>query len=428
MQSDKSDRVDIAIVGGGMSGVTAALCFAQLGLSIAIIEAVEPELETSPSFDHRAVALSDSSVAIYRTLGLWRVLSPFACPIEQIHVSDRGHPGFTRLHASESNVEALGQVVPLELAGPALWREVATESLIHRYCPAKLTALDCRATACRLSIQTVDGQGEQAKQVVEAKLVIAADGTFSTLAQSLAIPIERKPYKQHAVIANIQTQERHHNRAFERFTASGPLALLPLARNQMSLVWCVKPDDIDEVMALEDDKFCARLQRAFGYRLGKITKVSHRFQYPLSLHLAENQYTSRVLLFGNAAHTLHPIAGQGLNLGLRDIGALNDVLRNAIINKLDFGCNAVLQSFVDDRARDWQQTVFTTDGLARLFSNDFLPLAMTRSKLMNWVDWFPPAKRYLATAAMGYNLRASRLARGIVNEPLVRGGADGQRI
>ena len=410
-------KFDLAIVGGGMSGVTAAICYAQLGLSVALIEAVEPELDTSPSFDQRAIALSAASVAIYQSLGLWAAIQPLACPIETIHVSDRGHYGFTRLKASDHQVEALGQVIPLDLAGPVLWRQASQQKSITTFCPAKVVETTQSDDYCLLELDILE-QESAIKRRIRASLVLAADGTFSQIAAKNEIQIKRHSYDQHAVIANIETQKPHLNRAFERFTASGPLALLPLTHNRMSLVWCQKPDQIDGVMAYDDSEFCDALQQAFGYRLGKIERVSKRFQYPLSLHLAESHYHGRTLLLGNAAHTLHPIAGQGFNLGLRDIAALNDLLIGALESQTDIGASALLQNFVDSRQSDWRQTILATDTLTRIFSSNFLPWITARTKSMNLVNLLPIAKYQLASAAMGYNLRSSRLARGIQNAPL----------
>jgi len=415
VKANSNQQFNLAIVGGGMAGVTAALCYAQLGLSVALIEAVEPDRDTSPSFDQRAIALSASSVAIYQSLNLWPVIQPFACPIQHIHVSDRGHYGFTRLHASDYQVEALGQVVPLELAGPALWQQVDAQPLITAFCPTEVVACDQRPSECNLTLQE---KSTQTNRVISAQLVLAADGTFSALAVKNDLTIQREPYHQHAVIANIQTEQAHQFRAFERFTTSGPLALLPLTQNRLSLVWCQRPETVDSVMHYSDEEFCQHLQRAFGYRLGRIEKVGRRFQYPLSLHLAENHFHQRVLLLGNAAHTLHPIAGQGFNLGLRDIAALNDLLRDAVASGQDIGGAELLSEFVAARKADWQQTVLATDALTRIFSNDFFPVVIARTKSMNLLNLIPLVKRQLAYAAMGYSLRSSRLARGLKNDPL----------
>jgi 2-octaprenyl-6-methoxyphenol hydroxylase len=431
--SHQATQFDLAIVGGGMVGVTAALCFAQLGYRIALVESIAPDAAHSSSFDQRAIALAASSVAIYRSLGLWPQLQSLANPIEAIHVSDQGNFGFTRLFAKDYDLPALGQVIPLELAGPALWQQVSQQPLIQTYCPSKVSACQQDSQWCHLtlvlgedssgeslpnasgSVEPTSMVGTENKISVRAKLVLAADGTFSSLATANQIQVERTTYGQHAIIANIQTEQPHRNRAFERFTAGGPLALLPLTQQRMSLVWCHKPETVESTLSLTDEAFCQQLQAAFGYRLGRITRVGQRFHYPLSLHRAQQPFQGRVLLIGNALHTLHPIAGQGFNLGLRDISALNDLLLEAKIRPLDIGSESLLKRYVEGRTADWQQSILATDGLARLFSNEFLPLQIIRNKMMSLLNAFPPAKAHLANAAMGYQQRASRLARGLAN-------------
>ncbi|WP_444996179.1 2-octaprenyl-6-methoxyphenyl hydroxylase [Aliikangiella sp. IMCC44359] len=405
---------DITIVGGGMVGVTAALSYAQLGLRVALIEAIEPQQASSPSFDQRAIALSASSVAIYRSLGLWSQIEPVAQPIHQIHVSDQGQMGFTRLKASEQGVEALGEVIPLDLVGPILWQQVKLQDGITTFCPAELISVTNNEQDCLLTISL----SEQRQQQIKARLVIASDGTFSKVANLAGIAIERNTYQQHAIIANIQTEKPHQNCAYERFTSNGPLALLPLTHNQMSLVWCHHVDEVEMVMQLKDEQFLEALQKAFGFRLGRILKVSARYQYPLSLHKAHQQHIGRIVLLGNAAHTLHPIAGQGFNLGLRDIAMLNDLLADAIVSDKEIGSQSFLQSYVDSRVSDWSQTIVATDLLVRLFSNDCLPLAIVRNKAMNWINLSPFARQQLSHAAMGFAGRSSRLARGLTNQSI----------
>lgn len=420
---------DIVIAGGGMSGATAAIGLARLGLSIALIEQVEPELETSPSFDQRAVALSAASVSIYQSLDLWKQINPTACSIKHISVSDQGNFGFTRLNAKDYNLEALGEVIPLDQAGPILWDAVKNESLITSFCPAKVESVISSETHCEVLLQSTNSQVTQ-KNRLEAKLLLAADGTFSDIAHQLKIEVSREPYAQHAVITNIETEMCHQYRAFERFTASGPLALLPLTAisendffsdnglsKRMSLVWCHTPENIDQVMEWSDLEFKNKLQEAFGFRLGKIEKVGNRSCYPLSLHLAQKTFTNRVLLLGNSAHTVHPIAGQGFNLGLRDIAALIEQIELALsseqTSQQDFGSGEFLEKFSLSRQADWQQTITATDSFARLFSNQFLPLVLARNIAMNIVNKVPLVKRQLAKAAMGYSGLSSKLARGI---------------
>ncbi len=410
---------DIIIAGGGMAGVTAAMCLSELGFSIALIEAIEPELPDSTSFDQRAVALSASSVEIYKSLGVWSKLLPISCAIKQIQVSDQGQFGSTRLNAKDYYVESLGEVVPLDQAGPLLWNELVGNNNVDIFCPAVVKSVFSQDDACKVKIeikQSDDLSNNKSKvltQEIKGQLLIAADGTFSQIAQQLNFKVSRQPYSQHAVIANVTTEMANNNTAYERFTPSGPLALLPLSKHQMSLVWCQKPSQIESVMEWSEEVFVQNLQEAFGLRLGRITKVSQRYEYPLSLHIAEQTHAQRVLLLGNSAHTLHPIAGQGFNLGLRDIAALGEFLEYSVSLGKDIGSVEVLSKFISSRKSDWQQTVLATDSLARLFSNEFLPLVLARNHAMSLVNQFSTLKLMLANAAMGYSGRSSRLARGL---------------
>jgi len=417
-------RYDLIIVGGGLAGTCAAIALAKIGLSVALVEAVEPQSELSPSFDQRAVALSASSVEILKSLELWPSLSAVACPIEHILVSEQGQFGFARFHAEQQQIKAFGQVLPLEESAPNLWQQLLKQPGVSVYCPQQVDSIKASEHSVTVQLNAIQPDAkvcpselaEKAQPQSEsicAKLLLAADGTYSTIAKRMALGVTRTPYFQHALITNIKTEFAHENRAYERFTKSGPLALLPLSRNRMSLVWCQKPDLIDQMMQCDTEEFMRALQKAFGYRLGKIEKIGKRFQYPLSLHLAEAPYGQRVFLLGNAAHTIHPVAGQGFNLALRDIAALSENIQRAIAGEIDFGSASFLQDFCRSRSDDWQTTVAATDTLARLFSNDFLPLQLARNKALATLNRLPWAKTQLVRAAMGNRGRASRLARGL---------------
>jgi 2-octaprenyl-6-methoxyphenol hydroxylase len=431
---------DVIIVGGGLVGSIAAIALARLQLSVALIEAkpllrqpIKNSQVQSSSFDQRSVALSASSVAILQSLGLWQDLEGIANPIEQILVSEQQGFGFTRLNAKDFEQAALGQVIPLTSTGPILYQAVKQENNITCYSPAWVEEVITNSSGCRVAISQ---EGEKTSQMLSAKLVIGADGSQSKIAQQLNITTSQTSYKQSAIIANIETESEHHNRAYERFTQHGPLALLPLKNlkanqpktqpafvvssnakykhNQLSLVWCHQSEQAAKLLQLDDSAFCQSLQQAFSYRLGKILGVSERTVYPLSLHQAEQTFSQNVLLLGNAARTLHPIAGQGFNLGLRDIAQLVELLQQQLEveskNELDIG--TLLQSFKHQCQRDWQQTTYATDGLIRLFSNDFFGLKWSRNKAMSLLNKLPYFKNQLGTAAMGYSGRSSRLARG----------------
>ena len=406
-------QFDLIIAGGGMAGATAALAMAQLGLKIALVEPIKPELDTSPSFDQRAVALSAASINIYKTLGIWQRIQPLACPIKDIHISDQGHFGFTRLNATDYGIDALGQVIPLDQTGPILWQAIRQTDNIKIFCPSNIVEIDSVISQLESSQITVQISDQQDQKTITAKLLLAADGTFSSTAKMADIKVRRESYNQHAVITNISTELAHNNRAFERFTKQGPLALLPLTRNRMSLVWCQNEEKSSLVMSYSDNEFIEKLQTAFGYRLGQITRVGERNQYPLALHLPEQVYSGRVLLLGNSAHTLHPIAGQGFNIGIRDIAALFDLIQQAQFNGEDVGSQQFLNRYQAQRQPDWIQTITATDSLVRIFSNDFLPLIIARNKALCLLDKIPFAKQKLAMTAMGFSGESAQLTRGI---------------
>jgi 2-octaprenyl-6-methoxyphenol hydroxylase len=431
-----SKQFDIIIAGGGMVGATAALALAKLELSIALVEPVEPHLSASPSYDQRSVALSDSSMTILKSLDLWKSIEPLSCAIKKIHVSDQGKFGFTRINAEDYSFEQLGAVIPLEQTGPVLWQAIRERENIELFCPNEITAieqtssklLENQRTATNTEVVvTVSAAGEKDKHLTAAML-LAADGTFSPISKMMGFKVNREFYKQHAVIANISTEKPHNNQAFERFTTHGPLALLPMTRNRMSLVWCQPEQQVDTVMNYDDQTFMAELQSQFGYRLGRITKVGERNQYPLALHLPEKLHKNGVLLIGNAAHTLHPIAGQGFNIGLRDVAALYEqiqtlissaelVTEKACVAKKDIraqlGSVEFMTQYTNERGADWDRTIGATDGLVRLFSHDFLPLVILRNKALAWIDKLPWVKRKFSMAAMGYAGRSTKLARGL---------------
>jgi len=406
---------DIIIAGGGMVGSTAAIALAELGLNIALIEPVQPEHNTSASFDQRAVALSAASVSIFKSLGVWDKLKPFAERISKIHVSDKGHFGFARIDAEDYQVEALGEVIPLEQTGPALWQMIEKNDNIKTFCPFNLVRIGTlvehvKDKPIEVGISDLSGQ----ELTLSAKLLLGSDGTFSTVAKLAGIESHRNEYQQHAIIANISTDQPHQNRAFERFTKNGPIALLPLTRNRMSLVWCHNPENCDAVMQYDDQLFIQQLQANFGYRLGLINKVGSRYQYPLALHVAKKPFGERVLLLGNSAHTLHPIAGQGFNVGLRDVAALRDAIElSTKCCESDFGSYEFLKCYQESRQPDWDRTILATDSLVRIFSHEFLPIVLARNKALNILDKIPFIKEQLARSAMGLTGESAKLTRGI---------------
>lgn len=420
-----NNQFDVIIAGGGMVGATTAIALSTLNLKIALVESndftdtSEEKGFAGSNFDQRSIALSAASVNIYRSLGLWQDIKSIATAIDTIHVSNKGHFGFTRLSAKESGVEELGQVVPLDEMGPLLWKNILQNENIATFCPQNIIAishLDQQTSSDTIVVNIKNSLNSMPNnnQTITAKLLLATDGTFSSIAEMAGIKMSRDQYLQSALIANIKTEKPHQGKAFERFTNQGPLALLPLTGNRMSLVWCQDESNIRRMMSMDNHQFTQDLQEAFGFRLGRITKVGERNQYPLALHLPEKAFLGRTLLLGNAAHTLHPIAGQGFNLALRDIAALMDhISLFQTENKTDIGDLKLLANYCKNREPDWRQTIEATDSLVRIFSNDYIPLTQLRGLGLAVVDKLSFLKKRIANQAMGFSGNSSKLVRRV---------------
>lgn len=390
-------RAQLAIIGGGLVGASLALALQegarQRGWRIVLIEPFAPGNSYQPSYDARSSALSYGTRQIYERLGLWPVLSARAEPIRQIHVSDRGRFGATRLSAESEGVPALGYVVENAWLGQCLWQALDAEVVEWR-CPAEVTALQALGDGYRLTLN----DGSQ----LDCDLAVLADGGRSGLREQLGITVKTTPYGQNALIANISTAEAHQGQAFERFTDEGPMALLPLSENRSALVWTRQGSDAQRLAALPDREFLAELQQVFGYRLGALTQVGARHLYPLSLVEASEQVRPHLVVLGNAAHSLHPIAGQGYNLSLRDTLALAEALLDSPATPGDF---SVLQDYLQRQRLDQQLTVGFSDQVTRLFSTAQPLLVAGRNLGLLGLDLLPPAKHWFARQAMGLGTR-----------------------
>ncbi|GAA6131218.1 2-octaprenyl-6-methoxyphenyl hydroxylase [Halopseudomonas sabulinigri] len=389
----------VSIVGGGMVGASLALALQagarQHGWQLQLIEAQPPRSGTvQPSYDARSTALSHGSRLLLERLGVWDALAARVEPIQHIHVSDRGHPGVTRMSAQREGVPALGYVVENAVLGEALLGAL-DHAVVSWQAPAQVTRVAAMAQGHQLSVSTEQGELQQ-----RADLVVIADGGRSGLLEQLGIHRESRPYGQTAIIANVTSAAGHDGVAYERFTPSGPLALLPLSQNRSALVWTLPEDEAELVAALPDTAFLARLQDAFGYRMGTLKKVGTRYSYPLSLTESEEQVRSGLVVLGNAAHSLHPIAGQGFNLSLRDAMALADCLL-AASSAQSPGDLRLLQRYLQQQQRDQRQTIALSDGLTRLFSNQRPVLAAGRNLGLLGMDIVSPLKRVFARQAMG---------------------------
>ncbi len=391
-------QVNLAIIGGGLVGASLALALQetarQRGWRIALIEPFAPGNAYQPSYDARSTALSYGSRLIYERLDLWQAIAQRAEPILQIHVSDRGRFGATRLQAIEEGVPALGYVVENAWIGHCLWQALDPQ-VVQWHCPAEVTAM--RQIEAGYRLQLNDGSS------LDCQLAVLADGGRSGLREQLGIAVNQTPYGQSAIIANVSPLEAHRGQAFERFTDDGPMAMLPLDGNRCALVWTRDSRDAERLMSLSERAFLDELQQAFGYRLGALRQVGTRHLYPLALVEAQEQVRPNLMVLGNAAHSLHPIAGQGYNLSLRDTQALAEVLSDS---QAALGDYATLQRYLQRQQLDQQLTVGFSDRVTRLFSTAQPLLATGRNLGLLGLDLLPPAKRWFARQAMGMGTRS----------------------
>jgi 2-octaprenyl-6-methoxyphenol hydroxylase len=399
---------DILVVGGGMVGASLACALRDTPLSIGVVEAAPFPLSESPSYDDRTVALAYGSRRIFDGMGLWDCIEPGANPIRRIHISDRGRFGITRLDAADARLPALGYVVPNRALGAALYHVMNGAASITTMCPA--TVADIEFEPARARVRVRHGEDER---VLTARLVVAADGADSPTRAAVGIEARRVTYDQVAVVTSISTERAHDDTAYERFTESGPLALLPAGPDRLAVVWSVTRESAESMLAWDEATFRARLQDAFGERLGRIMRVGRRQSYPLVLTRVAEHARPRLALIGNAAHTVHPVAGQGFNLGLRDVAALSQVLLDGMAAGTDIGDVALLSRYAEWRRRDNRLTSGFTHSLVRIFSNDRLPLVCLRNLGLVAVDLLPPLKRAFIRVTSGMAGRLPRLACGL---------------
>jgi 2-octaprenyl-6-methoxyphenol hydroxylase len=400
---------DVAIVGGGMVGASFALALRNTKLRVLLIESVPPDSTAQPSFDERTTALGNGSRQIFESLGVWTQMAGESAPIRSIHVSDAGRFGVARLDAREQGVHAFGYVVPNRIIGRVLWQALRDAPNITLAMPAQLKKATLREDAVLLEV-VADGKVEK----ISAAVAVAADGAGSVLRASAGIEAAVEDYDQIAIVVNAATERPNTGEAFERFTSSGPLAVLPVTGGGYAVVWAVKPDRAAELVSLDEAAFAAELLSAFGWRAGRWTRIGRRNSYPLVLSRAAETVAGRVVLIGNAAQALHPVAGQGFNLGLRDAATLAEMLAAASATS-DFtpGMAELLGKFGAWRAEDRRGVTRFTDSLVKLFGSDTPGIGLVRNFGLLLFDLSPAAKRALSRVSWGFAGRMPRLARGL---------------
>lgn len=403
---------DVVIVGGGLVGASLALALARTSLRILVVEAFAPESTQQPSFDERTTALGNGSRQVFEALGVWERLLPEAAPIQRIHVSDAGRFGFARLEAAEFGQAALGYVVPNRVLGRELWAALRQVPDIEVCMPAQVTRVSLATDAAKVEFTQAGVQ-----RSVAARLVVAADGAQSLVRAAAGITATREDYGQTALIAGLRTDRADAGTAYERFTDAGPMALLPLrlplAGHWHGLVWAATPADAAALLQLDDAGFMARWQQAFGWRAGRALQLGRRVAYPLALSRADAAVATRAVLLGNAAQSLHPVAGQGFNLGLRDAAALAELLAEAARQGADPGAPALLSRHAAQRSADRDGVVRFTDALVRGFSDARAGRALLRNLGLLAFDLLPPAKQALGRISYGFGGASPRLTRGL---------------
>jgi 2-octaprenyl-6-methoxyphenol hydroxylase len=400
---------DVVIVGGGMVGASLGVALAPLKLRIALIEAIPHNAAAQPSFDERTTALSNGSRRILETLGVWPQVSAFATPIAKIHVSEQGRFGFARIDAAEQGLAAMGYVVPNRALGNALWPRLRLSEGVRVFCPAEVGEITAGEAAVALQVVSAG-----AKLTIGAKLVVAADGVQSVVRGAFGVEAQSRDYEQTAIITTVLPQRFHDHVAYERFTPSGPLALLPLESGRCALVLTLAPATAEAAMAWPDQEFLAEVQRRFGFRLGRFLKVGRRVAYPLSISCATRTSAGRCVIIGNAAQGLHPVAGMGFNLGLRDVASLAElVAERAAKADSDPGSRDLLGEYDAWRMADRRGVIAFTDGLVRLFANPLAGVRRLRNLGLLAFDLLPPAKAALSRLSTGATGRVPKLARGV---------------
>jgi len=403
------DYFDIVIAGGGMVGVSLAL---QLGAvlpphtSILLVEGFPIPAPVAgslpdyhPAFDARSTALSYSSRLIYERIQVWDDLRQWLCAIESIHVSTRGRFGSTLLHASDHNWPALGYVVENTWLGNALIQQLYRRGRVEVRSPAKVVGVKPAGAGVLLQLE-----GTQTN--ISAGLLLVADGASSGLRDQLGVAVSEKRYRQHALVANVAFAEPHRGCAYERFTDEGPLALLPLlpaagGEQRSALVWTLPPERARHFVNGPAAEFLHALQERFGYRLGRMLQVGERHAYPLSLVQSSEQVRQGVVVMGNAAHALHPVAGQGYNLALRDVAGLGHVLAQGIAAGLVPGDLAMLQRYQRRQQRDQHRTIQFSDRVPALFMHGDPLLGLGRDLALAGLDIMPGLKREFVRYAAG---------------------------
>ncbi len=405
----KTEKYDLIISGGGMVGASLACILVGYGFKVALVEAAAYSSTNQPSFDYRALALTYSSGVIFRKLNVWQGLSTTeATAIRQIDVSDAAAGGHVQLTARDVGREALGWNVGARAIGAQLIQVLESNESVSILSPMILKQVEINDVGVFAMADDSEGGTDRP---LSAKLLVIADGSNSALREELKFTPRSIPYRQCALVCRVETNRKNRGSAYEHFIRSGPLALLPFGENGYSVVWTQEPEDLNEVLQLSRSEFLVRIQTIFGDRAGQFKQLlGERKVYPLTLSYLKKFTKPRVVVVGNASHTVHPVAGQGFNLGLRDVAALAQVLRDSRNRGWDIGNIEVLSKFERWRSQEGEYVTWFTDGLIQIFANEFPVLTPARNLGLDLLQFLPPAKQWLLERTMGMHGRQPDLA------------------
>jgi 2-octaprenyl-6-methoxyphenol hydroxylase len=397
-------KADVLVVGGGLAGGVMAIALALGGLDVVVVDREDPKVAIKDAFDGRASAIALASQKVFHALGLWEAMKERSAPILEIRVTDGESPFFLHYDYQDTGDEPLGYMVENQINRKAIFKRIGELDNILYLAPASVAEIERGPEG----VSAVLSDGRK----VSASLVVGADGRRSQMREAAGIRLTTLPYHQTGIVCTVAHEHPHDFIAHEHFLAAGPFAILPLMDNRSSIVWTERDDLVDSIMALDDAGFHEELSRRFGDFLGKTKVVGPRFSYPFTLQYAESATAERLALVADAYHGMHPVAGQGLNMGLRDVAALAEVVVEAHDLGMDIGSSGVLERYQRWRRFDNALMLGLTDMLVRLFSNDVLPLRLARDVGMAVVDKIPPLKKVFMRHAMGLVGDLPRLMRG----------------
>jgi 2-polyprenylphenol 6-hydroxylase len=396
------DIYDVAVVGAGMVGAALACALGRAGFRVALLEQIKAEGFNPAAYDLRVSAISPATRNVLLNLGAWEAVQALrVSPYRSMYVLDAAGDGAIRFEAADLQMDHLGYIVENRLLQSVLLDVIKTTPEVDLFCPVGIRNL--RVEAEFVDIETTD-------LPLRAALVVGADGAHSPVRGLAGIAVQNWHYEQRGLVATVATESSHECTAWQRFLPTGPLAFLPLEDGRCSVVWSTTPVQAEELLALPSPQFCARLADAFEHRLGRILDVSERSAFPLQFMHARRLIGDRIALVGDAAHVVHPLAGQGVNMGMLDIAELVYCLEQARANRNDFGGIKTLRRYERARRNENWMLGLSLDGIKRLFAAEWPPVVALRNRGLKLADHWPPLKHFFMRRAMGTGATVPPLA------------------